>query len=501
MARPRKYVNASGKPVKVDTGVSYNTARHRFYIIRSDGTRQEYQTWDQARAALVTERANSIPAEELARMEAVARYRDDLARLRLITDPEWRARFDGMMFAGPVVLRGRTHAEAVVSFAESANAWADHVGVPRMKLEKDAAALPGGPRMRDVIERWKKHMVERKGEQSPHHRAVERLWDEFVKQVGNVFVAELSPEHFRRFHSWVAREGKKRSSSQWEHDRVSRVKSVITFVRRKYPEWPWPVGVLEWANGYDVKPFRPKASNREPFPPEAFAALIQQCRIWASIDPKTQEAGTQSGRAKREQARRKRRDGVQFEAVLRLGINCGLDPIDIERLTSDDLNLDAKVPHLRFARRKAEGKVGGAVERMTPLLPSTVDALRRWKAYEYSLPGPVFRTANKGRYYRNRISHTLERLRRDAHVDDRWSFKHLRNVGPTLGKRAKLSKDEREAFLGHVVNGGSSIFYEADVDETYLIALVNLIGEKYLGGEVVDTGQEGSPDSAEAPSS
>ncbi|MFH0981615.1 MAG: tyrosine-type recombinase/integrase [Planctomycetota bacterium] len=487
MARPRVYVNQYGKPVKINTGVSFNTARRRFYIIPSDGHRQEYKTWDDARAALATQWAKSISAEELARMAAVAQYRGDLAYATLHSDSRFRAMLDGVTIEGPLVVPSMSYAETVVSYAETANALADQVGVPRMRIEKDPKTLATGPRLRHVIERWTKHKTEEKGRVTPHHCAVERLWSEFVKQVGNVFVAELSPEHFRRFHSWVAREGKKWSSSQWQHDRVSKVKSVITFVRKKYPEWPWPVGVLEWAGSHDVKPFRPKASNREPLPSEAFAALIEQCRRWARIDPKMQDATTQCGRAKRGQARRQQRDGIQFEAILRLGLNCGLDPIDIERLTWDDLKLDSGTPHLRLPRLKVEGTVGEAIERITPLLPSTVESLRRWEEYEKPHAGPVFRTASKGRYYRNRVSHTIKRLRNEAHVEDRWSFKHLRNVGPTLGKRARRSSDEREAFLGHVVHG-TSRFYEGDVDETYLIPLVNLIGAEYFDGEQVGSG-------------
>ena len=39
-------------------------------------------------------------------------------------------------------------------------------------------------------------------------------------------------------------------------------------------------------------------------------------------------------------------------------------------------------------------------------------------------------------------------------------------------------------FLGHVVDG-TSRFYEGDVDEAFLVSLVNLIGEQYFDGEHV----------------
>lgn len=282
----------------------------------------------------------------------------------------------------------------------------------------------------------------------------------------------------------MAREGAKYSSAQWQHDRVSRVKSVIGYVKRKYPEWPWPAGVLEWAGSFTAKPFRPKASNRQPMPPDVFGMLVANCRRWAMTAPEEYDATSQPGRAKRLQAMWRRRDGVQFEAILRLGLNCGLDPVDIERITWDDLKLDVAVPHIQFARRKVEGKVGEAVQRVTPLVPSTVKALTQWRVFEAPHGGPVFRTARKGHYSRNCVSHTMKRLRAEAGVDACWSFKHLRNIGPTLARRARLSSDEREAFLGHVVRG-TSRFYEDDVDEHYLIPVVNLIGQHYGGGEQV----------------
>ncbi|GAG02109.1 unnamed protein product, partial [marine sediment metagenome] len=221
MARPRIWVNRHGKPVKTNTGISFNRARRRFYIIRSDGKRQEFRTWEDARAGLATEMANSIPAEELARMAAVARYRSDLAHQKLHGDKRFRAILDKVIIAGPQVVPSMSYAEAVVRFAETANALADQVDVPRMKIDVDPDTPTGGPRLRDVIQRWKQHKAEEAGGRvTRHHRDGERLWGEFVKQVGNVFVTQLCPAHFRRFHSWLAREGAK-YSSKWQGSRVA----------------------------------------------------------------------------------------------------------------------------------------------------------------------------------------------------------------------------------------------------------------------------------------
>ena len=79
MARSRKFVNRHGRPVRMNTGVSYNSARRRCYIIRSDGKRQEFKNGDDASAAPATQQATSIPAEKLSRLQAIARYRGYLA--------------------------------------------------------------------------------------------------------------------------------------------------------------------------------------------------------------------------------------------------------------------------------------------------------------------------------------------------------------------------------------------------------------------------------------
>ena len=56
---------------------------------------------------------------------------------------------------------------------------------------------------------------------------------------------------------------------------------------------------------------------------------------------------------------------------------------------------------------------------------------------------------------------------------------------PSIGRPT----DERTTFLAHS-EGGTNRFYEGDVDEDYLVDLVNLIGEEYFDGERVYVLQE-----------
>ncbi len=43
----------------------------------------------------------------------------------------------------------------------------------------------------------------------------------------------------------------------------------------------------------------------------------------------------------------------------------------------------------------------------------------------------------------------------------------------------------RNEFLGHNEDG-SNKFYNEDIDENYLVPLVNLIGAEYFGGDAIN---------------
>ena len=204
MARPRVFVNRQGKPVKEHTGVSCNKARRHSHVIRSSGERQEFRTWAEARAVHAAGPADSIPAGELARMAALARYRRDLAHQVIMADDRYRELRELTMIDGPIVARANSDAELVVGLSRAANALADDLGVPRLRIDEDRQAVSTGPRLLDVIRVWKQHKKE--GKQLTQHRcAIKRYWREFVDQVDNLFVAQFSPGHFRRLHSCVVR--------------------------------------------------------------------------------------------------------------------------------------------------------------------------------------------------------------------------------------------------------------------------------------------------------
>ena len=67
---------------------------------------------------------------------------------------------------------------------------------------------------------------------------------------------------------------------------------------------------------------------------------------------------------------------------VRLGACVGADNVDLCRIKWENLHLDKKLPYLEFSRGKAKKQVGDSILRLTPLLPSVVDALRAWRDYE-----------------------------------------------------------------------------------------------------------------------
>ena len=126
----------------------------------------------------------------------------------------------------------------------------------------------------------------------------------------------------------------------------------------------------------------PRKTRRTPcdVPPDVFRRLLAQCDVWAASDPEEFDKSTQSGRAKRLQALRKRREGRQMRVILELTINCGSNAVDCERIQWSDLKRDGPTPHMDFPRRKTEHSTGKPTDRRTPLLPQVVDSLKSWRA-------------------------------------------------------------------------------------------------------------------------
>ena len=92
----------------------------------------------------------------------------------------------------------------------------------------------------------------------------------------------------------------------------------------------------------------------------------------------------------------------------------------------------------------------------------------------------MFRTARGAAYSPSILCSSLHRLKKTAGDTSPFTFKHLRNVLPTLGRRAGIHLELRDAVLGHVQTRTGK-YYEADLnDPKYLLPLVTLLEQEYI---------------------
>lgn len=339
-------------------------------------------------------------------------------------------------------------------------------------------------RLSDCLSCWRE-WKQAEGCKKTYVDDVSRAFRRFTKVIGNRRIAELTADDFAEWRLWVARQSQSRASVKWARDQHKHVKTVLDLAETEHPNWGFPDGLAKWVRAAKHRQGRqkyvPKKQNREPMPPDVVRKLLEAAAARANADPERFGRTSQRDRARRLQALRKRREGIQFAAILRMAVNCALDNIDCVRIPPEAAKLDTPLPHMDFPRQKVERQVGYAVPRLTPLLPSTVDALRRWLEFEPPAGSPtLFRNARRNRYTSSDLNETLKRLKKEAGIDGVWTFKHLRNIGPSLRKAAKLPKEMSDALLGHVTDG-TSAFYEDDVGLEYLAPLVNLIGTEHLG--------------------
>lgn len=480
MPRTRIHVNERGRPVQTPTGVSYIPSQHRFYIIDSAKQRRYFQTWAEARAAHIAEEQARLTEEQRAIKSARVAVRVAALLDKLATEgrgPEADdIRFEQV--AESILLKGQ---QAFIALQERLSAQADAEGIQDVEVRR---VLPkshrGGPRLSAVLTDWQESKAA-VGVGEQHRTETTKRFQAFVDSTKNVCIGDLTPAHFRTFYDRLLSEAEKRKNpNRWFGERAKAILGVLTHVRRRHPspEWPWPAGVTEWANTFARRPVTSKKENRQPLPPGEFAKLLAAAEKWTRIDVDAMPNETPADFAARGHARDRVRDGFQLGAILQIACNCALANIDITRLRWEQIKLDAKLPHLDLPRLKTEGSVG-AIERLTPLLPQTITALRKWQEVEGTGDGLVFRTKRGLPLKPDRLADAFGRLREAAGVSANWKFKHIRNIAPSVGRRHRRHPDEREAVLGHRCSA-TRAFYEGDFDASYLLPLVELVGQEYF---------------------
>jgi integrase len=361
-------------------------------------------------------------------------------------------------------------------------------GYPEKQLPPLATRQAASPReeqtkqrLRDVVRVWEQHKAEENC-RATYVRGIRAVFDRFVGLVGNKLLSELNADDLARWRRWIIRNGVGKSN-KWMNDQNRKVQTVLLAVKREKPLWPFPDGLKEWTAAWQTRTYVASRNNRRVLPAEGVNGLLTVVREWQQANPEVYSKDTQRGRAQRRQARDKQHEGLRWEAIIRLAVNCALDNVDCRTIRWEHLKLSDPVPHMDFPRSKVKKMTGLEVDRLTPLLPSTVEALRAYREVQ-PYDGVVFRTARGGPCSHNAFRAAFNKLLEQAGIEG-FTFKHLRNIAPTLGRRHKLSRDERDAILGHVVEGTSK-FYEDGIDASYLVDLVNLVGREYFGGEQID---------------
>ncbi len=305
----------------------------------------------------------------------------------------------------------------------------------------------------------------------------------------------MTKAHFVEWQNQVD-ETKGERGEQWRRQQLIPVGAVLK-AARKLTEWTFPPELDHWLEVFEYKKPKPHKRNRTALSVEHFHELLAKAEEWANIDVheyadslplrKHKGSGTKRGRAGMphlarannvKQANRVKRVGVQWSAVLRLAVQCGCDNSDICNLTYNDLILNGNLPLFTLSRSKTN------VDRYTPLLPSTIAAINRWREYEEPRTEFVFSNDGKKQYKSEKIAENFDRLREACEILDGVWFKHFRNAGGTVGRNNRRTKSEIEAFLGHDVDG-QCVFYMDDTPDDYLVPVVNLIGAEYFDGEQI----------------
>jgi len=381
-------------------------------------------------------------------------------------------------------------AEDAAAIAEAARALVLANGSTRRRMIAAATATPAVPAnetLSDCVEFWRE-WKEASARRPSYVRETVRVFQEFIAEVGDLPVNQVAQEHIVKFERYMIRESKTKRGNNWWALRIKCLSAVLNLCEKK-TQYPLPPDWRRWVGGIDRKRVTPAKTAKKRLPVEIFQGMLATCQRDAEVDIAALPTATDSDNGKRVQAMLKKRQAVQWTAILRLTLQCSLDNQDVCDIQWQHIKLAARVPHIAYPRAKPQWATGQPIERLTPLLPSTVAALVNWRAFEKPTE-IVFRNARKGKWVYDKLSRVFGQIKTASGHQGFWSFKHLRNVAPSLRKSNHLPSDMSDAILGHVLKTGNSKFYEDEVDERYLIPLVNLVGTEYFGGEQVATPEQ-----------
>lgn len=378
-----------------------------------------------------------------------------------------------------------------------ANASPEVIEEVRAAIEKRIGAKSPKPttaeKLSDCLPPWRQR-IDAKKRTKGHEQAYAGAFDLFVAFVGDVPLSDLTKMDFVNYQNHIDATHLERS----EKTRNDKLKPIGTILReaRRLTEWKFPPELDQWLEVFEYNAYEPDPENAEPMSVECFKALLTKAEEWANLDAGTYAKALPIGNRNQKlgegnnvkQANRIKRCGIQWAAILRLACNVAAENQDISFVGYKHLSLDDPLPLFTLRRKKNK------IDRRTPLLPSTIAAIKRWRAYQSEVDGRVFSNDAKRPFTGKVVSKDFRRLCDEAKLPDgskvpqTVEFKTLRNVAGTVGKKHRRHRDERDAIRGHSLDGVGCKFYEGDVGDDYLVPLVNLIGQEYFDGQQVGGG-------------
>ncbi len=300
---------------------------------------------------------------------------------------------------------------------------------------------------------------------------------------GNIQLHELTPQHLADFRYWITNQGLAASTC---NDHLGIFGQITNFCRVNKPDLRVPAHFDTWNRQYLLKETVAESDdNKEPMPVDVFCKMLK-----AAANPTPVATATTFGA--RNAQRQKKYEAIRNGALLRFMLNFAADPIDCERLKWNHLALDDELPACTLPRIKVAKKVGKPIKRNTPMLPSTVDALRQLRQHDGHSDFVFLDTEQNQPLTSSGVSQAITRLAKAAKgkrlredgTYGQWTAKYLRNVGSSLGVTwgHNLNAILIDRFLGHAIKTEAKKYIGKHSAES-LIPIVNLIGEHYCNGE------------------
>jgi integrase len=352
-----------------------------------------------------------------------------------------------------------------------------------------------GPKLSACLAEWETEQ-ELKGTKPQHRATYRNRFNDFIKATGDKPAKALTKSDFVKFRDAKLKELAGKSNTT-KNAHLKPVAKIFKTARKRMQDGALPAGLSDWLEVFETLPYKPKASNREPVPPELFKAWLAKAEELAGIDWQAYGDAMPVDKKKpphiqalcvfnnRKQAKRTKRNALLAHIGFCLAANCGTTGIDLNRLKWSELKLTGKLPLFMQSRTKTETGEDMIIPVKCPLLPATVKSLKRWKEYQDNeRPSEyVFTSELCTPFDQNDSSKTSEifgRIRKEVKGTNGWQARHCRNIGATVQRDNELPEAMATAWLRHS-EGGTNPFYRGQAKDDYLKRLVQAIGKVYFG--------------------